>query len=375
MKIAFYAPMKSPLHSVPSGDRRVGRLLMKALEKAGYEPELASELRVFDKTGDPEFQEKMRQKSLQEIDRLLTEYQHRDAKDRPVAWFTYHVYHKAPDWIGPQICKAFDIPYLVAEASHAPKRAEGPWGAGYRAAEKAISSADRIFYMTRLDGECLKPLAKSPKSLCYLPPFIDQQSVAVSSDRAAKIISTAGGRSDGFNLLSVAMMRGGDKLESYRQLAQALDHLDGDDWQLIIVGDGEEKETVKSHLSRHGDRVIYTGMLELADLFSLYRAADLYVWPAHGEAYGMAFLEAQINGLPVAAGNIRGVPDVVENGKTGLLSAPGDMKELASKIRQLLSDTEMRQQMGQAAAKFVQENRSIEQAAHILSEQVGQVIA
>lgn len=375
MKIAFYAPMKSPLHPVPSGDRRMARLLMKALDKAGYEPELASELRVFDKTGDLEFQEKMRQQSLKEVDRLLDEYQRRDEKDQPVAWFTYHVYHKAPDWIGPQICKTLDIPYLVAEASHAPKRAEGPWGAGYRAAENAISSADRVFYMTRLDGECLKPLAKSSKSLCYLPPFIDQQPVTVLPDQAAKIILAAGGRSDGFNLLCVAMMRGGDKLESYHQLAHALDHLDGDDWQLIVVGDGEEKETVKSYLSRHGDRVVYTGMLELADLFSLYREADIYVWPAHGEAYGMAFLEAQINGLPVAAGNIRGVPDVVENGKTGLLSAPGDMKELAANIRHLLSDKEMRQQMGHAAAKFVQKNRSIEQAAHLLSEQVGQVTA
>ena len=44
----------------------------------------------------------------------------------PELWFTYHLYHKAPDWLGPRIAGALGIPYVVAEASFAPKQAGGP---------------------------------------------------------------------------------------------------------------------------------------------------------------------------------------------------------------------------------------------------------
>jgi len=47
--IAFYAPLKSPLHPTPSGDRRIARLFINALEQGGYHVELASQLRTFDK--------------------------------------------------------------------------------------------------------------------------------------------------------------------------------------------------------------------------------------------------------------------------------------------------------------------------------------
>ncbi len=49
---------------------------------------------------------------------------------RPDAWLTYHVYHKAPDHLGPYVTRALGIPYLVAEASLAAKQANGPLGDG-----------------------------------------------------------------------------------------------------------------------------------------------------------------------------------------------------------------------------------------------------
>ena len=52
--VAFYAPLKSPNHPLPSGDRTMARLLMKALDRAGYAPQLASEMRTLDKAGDPQ---------------------------------------------------------------------------------------------------------------------------------------------------------------------------------------------------------------------------------------------------------------------------------------------------------------------------------
>ena len=163
-------------------------------------------------------------------------------------------------------------------------------------------------------------------------------------------------------------------MQSFSQLAEALDYLPGDDWQLIIVGDGDARSKVKTLFDRHKGKVIFLGQLDFKDLFSLYHYADLYVWPAHGEAYGMAFLEAGSVGLPIVAGNIRGVPDVVLNGNTGLLCPAGDMKVFSASIRLLLDDKELRQKMGKRAIDFVEKDRSLAAAATLLADNIQQVI-
>ena len=65
-------------------------------------------------------------------------------------------------------------------------------------------------------------------------------------------------------------------------------------------------------------------------------ARDLYLWPAINEAYGMAFLEAQAAGLPVVAGRTGGVPAVVADGVTGLLTPIGDAAAFAGAVARLL---------------------------------------
>ena len=57
---------------------------------------------------------------------LLRRYRRTPAARRPRAWLTYHAYHKSPDWLGPRVTAALGIPYLLAEASFAPKQREGP---------------------------------------------------------------------------------------------------------------------------------------------------------------------------------------------------------------------------------------------------------
>ena len=108
--VAFYAPLKSPNHPLPSGDRTMARLLMKAFGRAGFAPQLASELRTLDKTGDRQRQEGLQQESTEEASRLIAHYEGLPDEQRPCLWFTYHVYYKAPDWIGPQVADALGIP-------------------------------------------------------------------------------------------------------------------------------------------------------------------------------------------------------------------------------------------------------------------------
>jgi glycosyltransferase involved in cell wall biosynthesis len=363
--------MKSPDHPVPSGDRRMGRLLWTALELAGFEPELASSLRSFDGKGDVDLQAANKAKGAREAKALIEKWRARP-ETAPKGWFTYHVYHKAPDWIGPEVCRVLQIPYFVAEASHAPKRAKGDWQMGYDAAASAIRSARAVFHMTRLDGDCLQPLIGPENKLVLLPPFVDIETFLGSSGLVdiETAIAKAGGRQGVNNLLCVAMMRGGDKLDSYQQLGQALAHVTVEDWQLLVIGDGEKRREVEEALAPIGNKAVYLGAMTPDVLPAWYDYADLYVWPACGEAYGMAFLEAEGCGLPVVAGNIRGVPDVVMEGKTGLLTPPDDAIAFAGAVDRLLRDAPLRDKMAQEGRQFVRTERNLAKAAEILKSHI-----
>ena len=109
MKVAFYAPMKSPAHPIPSGDRRMGQLIMSALRGAGFDPELISEFRSFEKNGDLSQQLSIRKSAEAETAKIISHCKDLPVKDRPKLWFTYHIYHKAPDWIGPAVSNALPI--------------------------------------------------------------------------------------------------------------------------------------------------------------------------------------------------------------------------------------------------------------------------
>jgi glycosyltransferase involved in cell wall biosynthesis len=362
--IAFYAPLKSPHHPAPSGDRTMARLLLKALERAGFAPDLLSTERTFDGKGDRVAQERLRIESEREADRLIELCRARDADQRPRLWFTYHVYYKAPDWIGPRVAEALDIAYVVAEGSRALKRAGGPWAIGHHGAEMALDRADAVFVMTAVDRETLERARPARQCLIDLPPFTDAaewSGVPCPTPRQARQAQAR------LRLLTVAMMRSGDKLASYTILADALARLGDTRWSLDIVGDGEAQADVERLFSRFGTGVRFHGHIQdRPRLCELYRQADVFVWPAVNEAYGMVLLEAQAFGCPVVAGAYGGVASVVRDGETGLLTSPGDATALAEALRALRDAPDRRRALAGAARRFVTEERGLQQASERL---------
>lgn len=364
MRIAFYAPLKPPHHAVPSGDRQIARLYIAALERAGHRVEIVSEFRSH--TKEPAGQVALTAQGEAEAARVLQQLEARPARDRPALWFTYHCYYKAPDWLGPVVSRALDIPYVIAEASHAPKRAKGPWAVGHEAAATAISAADAILAPTQLDMACVLPLLASPERVVQVPPFLDATPfLAAGAQRAthrARLAVAHGLDPARPWLLVMAMMRDGAKLDSYRLLAQTLAQLPRPDWQLLVVGDGPERTTVEAVLAPFAERLRYAGAVAPDETAAFYAACDIYVWPAIHEAYGMAFLEAQACGLPVVAGRVRGVPDVVAENRSGLLAPEGDATALAALIACLLDDPALRTQLA-AGARALGMERDLPRAA------------
>ena len=125
-----------------------------------------------------------------------------------------------------------------------------------------------------------------------------------------------------------------------------------------IAGDGPEQARLAEAIERLNleRRVALLGHLPFAALAAEYRSADVFCVPSRQEGFGIVFVEAMAAGLPVAAARAGAVPEVVADGETGLLVAPGDAGQLAQVLDRLVADAALRRRLGEAgrqrAARF-----------------------
>jgi len=369
MRIAFYAPLKSPDHPVPSGDRRMARLFMEALRRAGHEVVLASSFRSYDGAGNVARQARLRHLGAGLASRFVDHCR----ANPPDLWFSYHLYHKAPDWLGPEIARRLAIPYVVAEASFAPKQCGGPWAMGHEAVAHAVRNAERVICVNPDDAECLRRLQPDDTRLVTMKPFIDTEPAAhARAERTGlrEALTARLGIDSNVPWIAVAaMMRRGDKLASYRLLGDALRRVAEQRWVLLVAGDGPARDEVAVALD-FGERVRFLGALEQAAVDRLHAAADIGAWPAVNEAYGMALLEAQAAGLPLVAGDRAGVRQIVGAGETALLVPPGDTVAFASALASLLDAPERRAAMAAMAVARVQKEHGMPAAIRHLDAAV-----
>lgn len=370
MRIAFHAPLKPPDHPVPSGDRRMAQLLVAALEARGHEVRLATRLRSFDRTGDRDRQARIAALGVRIADRLVARAKAAPAGARPQAWLTYHLYYKAPDWIGPRVARALAIPYVVVEASLAEKRARGPWSAGHAAVRAALAQASAVISFHARDEAALHDAVARPRRLHRLRPFLDARAfkaaAAARATHRARLAAAACLDPGRPWLLAVGMMRPGDKLASYRLLATALAQIAAPDWTVLIAGDGAARPDVETAFAPLGRRARFLGAVTAEDLPGLYAASDLFVWPAINEAWGMALLEAQACGLPAVAGDSGGVGEILRDGRTGWLVPCGDAAAFAAAVATALGDAQSRRARGAAALATVAAEHDLDAAGAAL---------
>lgn len=352
MNIAFYAPMKSPNSQSPSGDRLIGRLFIMALEGAGHKVTLASDFRSYEGSGDSERQDEIRNNGKKLSRELLAEFKALPRSERPDLWFTYHLYHKAPDWIGPDVAAGLDIPYVAAEASFAPKQENGPWAQGHKSIEGALRQTALVIGLNKIDEACVRPLMNRQARYLHLEPFLDVAPYAEARARRAKIRA---GLAQAHNiaqdkpwLLAAAMMRPGDKLSSYKILAEALDQLQDREWRLLVAGEGKAYDEVRRTFSHMDERIEWLGLQNTSELAGIYAACDILVWPGVNEAIGMCYMEAQASGIPVVTGH-------------------DDASRFSNDVKSLLDDRYMCAVMGKRACARMALYHGIDQAGRKLS--------
>lgn len=366
MRIAFYAPMKPPDHAVPSGDRTMAQLLGEALARGGHAVELASRLVTWSAEPDYGDLRRLEYEASAEAARLAARW--RDGAEAPDVWFTYHLYHRAPDLVGPQVTADLGIPYVVVEASRAARRARDAWREHFRRADKALFAADAVAAVSRHDLVGLER-ALPAERLRLMPPFID--CAAFDPGRPPDDPAAREGRP--VRLLAAGMMRLGRKADSYRVLADALRMLppDAPAYTLTVAGDGPERRTVERNFA--GLPATFLGRVPFDEMAAIYARHDVFAWPAIDEPYGLVFLEAQASGLPVIGSDARGVPDIVAAGETGLLPPSGDPAAFRDALVTLMCDAERRETMGRAARDYVRTRHDIPAATAWLDDLLADV--
>ena len=100
MRVAFYAPMKPPDHPVPSGDRRMARAFAAAARASATRSSWRARFRSYDRDGRR--RPGRRGWSALGLGERRALSAAAGAAEPPDLWFTYHLYHKAPDWLGPR---------------------------------------------------------------------------------------------------------------------------------------------------------------------------------------------------------------------------------------------------------------------------------
>ena len=126
--------------------------------------------------------------------------------------------------------------------------------------------------------------------------------------------------------------------------------------QIRLVGEdwgGTEPLRSLAHRLGVSDRVAFVGKLSRAELLQEYAQAQFFVLPSIFEPFGIVLLEAMAAGLPVIASRVGGIPEIVEDGRTGLLVEPGNPGALAEALRHLCRDEVLRTSMGRSARERV----------------------
>jgi glycosyltransferase involved in cell wall biosynthesis len=95
------------------------------------------------------------------------------------------------------------------------------------------------------------------------------------------------------------------------------------------------------------DRIVFLGFV--ANPAPLFRAADVFVLASHSEPFGLVVAEAREAGCAIVGSNVGGVPEVLEQGRAGLLTPPNDPVALAAAIDRLFADPGLRESLGRRA--------------------------
>jgi glycosyltransferase involved in cell wall biosynthesis len=134
----------------------------------------------------------------------------------------------------------------------------------------------------------------------------------------------------------------------------------------FIIGDGEERKRLEtmcealglSHTSKRNARAIVTFTSWIKDIDVSNAGMDIIALTSLNEGTPVSLIEAQASGKPIVSSNVGGIANIVQDGKTALLSASRDVNAFSENLLRLVENDELRNQLSGNGVTFVMENYS-----------------
>ncbi len=125
--------------------------------------------------------------------------------------------------------------------------------------------------------------------------------------------------------------------------------------KLLIVGGGEQESYLKQLTERYSidKRVLFTGQIDFDDVPRYHNMLSVFASLSNNESFGVAVLEASSCEKPVVVSDVGGLPEVVEDGVTGIIVPPRDCQRAAAALERLIFNGDLREKMGKAGRERV----------------------
>lgn len=143
----------------------------------------------------------------------------------------------------------------------------------------------------------------------------------------------------------------------------------------VLVGEGSERQRIEAEIVDHGVAESWILLGQRMDVARCLAAADLFALSSEWEGFPVAIIEAMAAGLPIAATNVAGVGEIIEQGKTGLLVPAGQVDRLSDAICQLLSDRDGAGRLAHAARSLALSQYDLDSYIDRVEAVLGEVVA
>jgi L-malate glycosyltransferase len=259
----------------------------------------------------------------------------------------YAIPHAASAWLARQMLNGARGPRIVTTLHGTDITLTGQHPSFHTITRFSIQQSDGITAVSRfLKDETEASFGVDPSRIRVIPNFIDtrryrrdrepchRKSLAPSGEKIVMHVS---------NFRPVKRVE--DAVEVFALLRRRVAA------RLVLVGDGPERPRAQHRAEALGvaDDVVFLGKHTSVD--ELLACADLFLLPSESESFGLAALEAMACGAPVVASRVGGLPEVVEDGKSGFLLPVGDVEGMARAAGDILTDAELWESMSRASRR------------------------
>jgi len=244
-----------------------------------------------------------------------------------------------------------------------------------------LAEAAWLVTCTAFGAEHLRRLADTPEKVTLLYHGLDLTRFAPPATAAPPPARDGSDAADPVRLLSVG--RAVEK-KGYDLLLQALAALPRDlQWQFTHIGGGPLRPKLERQAAALGlsERIAWCGAQAQAEVLARYRAADLFVLASriagNGDRDGLpnVLVEAQSQGLACLATRVAAIPELLEDGVSGLLVPPEDPEALAGALARLIAAPEERRRLGVAGQRRVLADFDMKEGIDALAARLGPATA